>query len=500
MQLSVTKSTRNMKDITNRLGKIQKQSLIKALFVCIFLVHSFLTIRSVAPDGGAFITIASGILEGRLPYVAYFDHKPPGIYFTVAAIFAVIQSVLAVKVLVLFANISTAYVIFHIGNSFYSHEVGLYSSLLYLISSPLYSGHLILTEPFLALFGTLGLFYFCRSRSTNMFRDIFVAGIAIGISAQYKQTGLLYLGAIGLSMIWFCYRDRKLTRFITESVVLALGAALPFVLVTGVFYIEGGLSEYLELVYLIHLPGGSYAGDSLRRVVEGNFTNVMIFPLLWSLLLTGLFVIYRDRSPQHIVTILMVVVMVPSFAVRSYPHYYIQILPFVSLIAGISVEKFRCHCNYILEQPIIRVLFLSFILILSLPVGFHLATQSAITMKSQITFDQSIGDKIRQISSADDKMIVLTSDAKYYYFADREPPNKFIYYLPVNRDRFSTENLITKIQSKNIDLALIHSCRDYVQEVCTTIRSEYILAFERNGISVYSSDVNQTSGTASLSS
>ncbi len=99
--------------------------LILGIIIVIFGQFIILNKGEINTDEGVFYTIANGILNGKLPYLDYFDHKPPGIYYLIAFIFQLLgKTVIYARIGLLIINIFTAYIIFIIGKQLWDFRGG----------------------------------------------------------------------------------------------------------------------------------------------------------------------------------------------------------------------------------------------------------------------------------------------------------------------------------------------------------------------------------------
>ena len=109
--------------------KINFNYVFVILFLILFTLHILFLYKPISRDAGAYLTIASGILKGKLPYVDYFDHKPPGIYYCISFFLSIEKTIYAAKIGTMLFNITTALILFFIGKKFWNKEIGALSSI-----------------------------------------------------------------------------------------------------------------------------------------------------------------------------------------------------------------------------------------------------------------------------------------------------------------------------------------------------------------------------------
>jgi 4-amino-4-deoxy-L-arabinose transferase-like glycosyltransferase len=110
-------------------------------------------LQPLSEDEGVFLTIANQINKGFLPYVDYFDPKPPGIYYFFALVTGVVgNSLLFARLTIALINLATAYLLFKIGSKFLAKLQIFWLILIFGILCILYQGFYALTEPLMVFF------------------------------------------------------------------------------------------------------------------------------------------------------------------------------------------------------------------------------------------------------------------------------------------------------------------------------------------------------------
>lgn len=461
-------------------------SILINLLGALLVLHLVFLFARVEGDAGVFMTIGAGLLEGKLPYVDYVDHKPPGIYFLLATAFAFIRSVFSAKLLILGTNLATAAGVYRLSAQLINHRDGLIAAILFLAGSLVYSGPYVYTEQFVALFGLLALVVFLIAERSGHLRYHLIAGLLVGVSILFKQPGGAFLFGF-FAYFAFTFHEREVPRLLLDITAIILAAALPYVLVGAYFYTVDAFSQYLTWTFLVHITDGGYAANPFV-VIAGNLREISKFPFLWVFAVTGLGTIaHRETSRDlRIVAIVAVSSMTPLL-LRGWGHYYLQPLPFLAVIAAYGLRRSLESIRPITSEFEPRIAILALVLVLSVPsiqvVG--MATYSDV-VTDNVWDDQRLGAHIASQTQPDEPILTIGEQAKFYFFADREPMNHHLYYLNINRHLYSEPELIRTIAQKKVAYVIIRKpCGNYLPEVCDYIEVNYKLERVDGSLYIY---------------
>lgn len=475
---------RNVRSLSQK----HRERLLQILLFGTIIFNFLLIFRVAGRDAGAFLIIASGVNQGQIPYVDYIDHKPPGIYYFLAGVLSLNNSLLFAKLSILFTNLLTATLIVFISKRYYSYSTGIASAAVYLASIPIYQGTRILTEQFVALFGVImiGLLLLSEEDLTLSQSLIlrFLAGVSIGFAFLFKQTGVLF--TLGLAGYYIIEAPRRFVRGVLPA---AIGSLLPVIGAAAYFYHLDALSEAIHWVVQIHLPGGSYGSQGTLSVLLSQSSNLLSAGPLWILVVSSLIGLKTLRSKydhHYTAWVLPVIVTSPILLFRSYPHYWIQILPFAVVLGTLSVKQFGPPIMTVMRQQKTAPIILAAVLVLSVPVGAGVGTVTYATATNPIQDDYNVAQHIQNQSAPGDQILVLTAQPKYYYLSERSPPTNNIYYLGANRQQYSSEQLRQEIDSDPPPVVVIADCRLYISSVCDLVRERYDQNRSVSGVKVYS--------------
>jgi hypothetical protein len=278
-------------------------------------------------DAGRFHQMARMIVNGFEPYVSYIDPKPPLLFFTVA-LMDIISPAGSIDILLMtIINIICACLIWKIGWDDYGCLAGYTAGLLFLITSVFCEGYFLFSEQFAVLFLLIALI---SARHENFIG----AGMLVGLAAGFKQYALLAI--IPLLYLMRAQGDRRYHRLL-----------LPLVLVTGLMFgaLYAGYGTDVgnsALYYTFFIAPGYITGNvttfatyvpetPVAYAANVLFSIAIVIPVLIFALASAAHKGFRNHNETALG--LFILVLFSTLLIRQYLHYWILLMPFLSLLA-----------------------------------------------------------------------------------------------------------------------------------------------------------------------
>jgi 4-amino-4-deoxy-L-arabinose transferase-like glycosyltransferase len=384
---------------------------IVCLYAAIVLLSLYLILSiffiPLQQDEGVFLTIAQGLKNGLLPYLDFFDHKPPAIYFLFGFIAIFTENILVYKLLLITSHLASCMVIFLISKK--TNKSGYYPVFFYLIITLIFEGQKMIAEPFGALSLLLALYVYISAKKALGF---FLVGFLIGISILFKQTFIISAFAFLIYFIW----QKKYWK----TILFFAGSLLPVAAITIWLHTSGLLSAAYEQIILYNFK--YYPAEDIYKVI-GLLTPSFLYTLpIWVLFVYGAIVIFKYRNATNhswtrgfVIIFLLATLPLFSFLLRHYPHYWLQVTPFVALIAS----------SYLLFLGTrIKQLVIIFLIVTSTIFFFTNYKQNYLRYFAEIKLAQYIKEQNLPIY-AENQFVGM------YFLTDNNPPNKYLYITEV---------------------------------------------------------------------
>ena len=376
MTADFKKANREVIDGARDSRAITQKQLVLALagiFILNLLLRVFyIRYDFVNGDEGVRALTALRLLEGARLYVDVVTDKPPGTTFFYATVFAIFgRSMAAVHLAAAVWNFATSFVIYITGARLYGKKAGLWAALLFVYFSTNYLTQDVMaanTELLMALPYTAAFYLYSSTPSrARSWLLLFMAGAMAGAATLFKQVGvltLLFFALYELFAILMTHRSEETSRvkwFLKaspESIVRLLSAGLGFAAVIATFllwlYWNDALADFWRNVVVL---GGHYVEAVSADLWLGFFRRralgyVLFNITLWSLAawiaaraLAGFG--KRDQSNNDVMADLRVTLWAAISLLgvlaggRFFGHYFIQVLPALSLLAARGVLLLR---------------------------------------------------------------------------------------------------------------------------------------------------------------
>ena len=271
---------------------------------------------------------------------------------------------------------------------------------------------------------------------------LFASGLLFGIGALMKQPGLLFIPFGAIYIVWNDLNRRlSLNRMLLRILIFVTGAAVPLGVTSLILWYAGVFDkfwfwtinyawQYGSLVPLSQAPQIFF--PSANEVV---LTGWPVWILAGIGALTGLWDQRTRASILFLIGFLFfsALAVCPGFYFRT--HYFILVLPAVSLLAGAALSKF----TEILEGRLILIRFVPLLL-------FAVALSVPILLDKKIFFEVSpnqacgliypdnpflesvrIGAYMREHTEPGDTIAVLGSEPEIYFYSHRHSATGYIY-------------------------------------------------------------------------
>jgi len=429
-------------------GITKRVALILSLLVIglVILIRVRLLAVPLERDEGEYAYAGQLMLDGIPPYKLAYSMKFSGIYAAYALIMAVFgQTITGIHLGLLLVNSATVAVIFLLGRRLTDEIGGSVAAASYalLSVSPSVLGSAAHATHFVMLPVLAGTFLLLEP---HPMKRVLASGALFGIGLLMKQPACLFVlfGAIylfirhlgaGLGMKQAALRNLL---FITSAIV-PLTIACLLLWHAGVFNKFWFWTIDYAREYGTIVPAGQLSHFFVPNVQE------VIGPgwILWIVAGVGaLAALWDGRTRASIIFLLAflffsVLALSPGFYFRY--HYFIFVLPAVSLLAGVAISKWSdVLSNRMIAARFIPLLLFSAALALPIFKEKRFFFEASPVEACQIVYPQApfaesvrIAEYVRDHTSSQDVIAVLGSEPQIYFYAQRHSATGYIYTYPL---------------------------------------------------------------------
>ena len=425
--------------------------LLLLVIVFFFLLRFHLRTVPLERDEGEYAYAGQLILQGIPPYQLAYNMKLPGTYASYALILALFgQTPSGIHLGLALVNAATTVLIFWLGRRLFGLLGGFVAGASYalLSISPSVLGFAGHATHFVVLPAVAGTLLLLEAVESDRRRLLFWGGLLFGLAFVMKQPGVLFL-LFGGSYLLVTKLKRPVNwrELSWDANIFALGGLLPFA-VTCLVMLKTGL--FHRFWFWTFSYAKQYASEASINNGVDNFLRMLpkvvdSAALIWALAAIGLIILLWDkRARAHALFVCSFLLfsflaVCPDLYFRE--HYFILLLPAVSLLVGLAVssatDSLVLRRSGILKAMPIFLFFGAF--------GFSLFQQRQVLFElDPFAVGQSIygggnpfpealriADYVRSHTSKDARIAVIGSEPEIYFYSERHSATGYIYMYPL---------------------------------------------------------------------
>ena len=412
-------------------------------------------------DEGGFAYIGRLILNGELPYRDAYDFKPPGLYITYALIMSLLgDTTEGIHLGLLIVNVASVILLFFISQKVSNTYCAIFSSASYAILSLSSSvvGFAAHATHFVILYALLAALLFLRASEKDGLSIFFWSGLVGGCAFLMKQPGICFsvLPVACLVVYEILGRAYDFKKFVIRVGILLVGIIIPFGATVLIMLLLGIFDHYWFWNFKY---GGLFAEKiNLRYVIPifiSNFQHAVNgFYLLWALAGLGFIALISQRgfdsNKIFINCFLFLSIIAVNIGFHFREHYFIMILPALSLLVGICLYRLKTFIETKFKQSFLKIIPVGIFLVCA---GIGIFEQksyffpSDFVELSRLTYGRNpfpesleIANFIKSRTSRQDKIAVIGSEPQIYFYSERKAATKFLFtYFFMENHSYSLE-------------------------------------------------------------
>jgi 4-amino-4-deoxy-L-arabinose transferase-like glycosyltransferase len=396
-------------------------------------------------DEGEYAYAGQLILQGVPPYTLAYNMKFPGTYAAYAAIMSIFgQTITGIHLGLLLINAATILLIFLLGRQLVNSVVGLAAGMSYAVLSVSpsvlgFAGHATHFVLLPALGGTLLLL---KAADRQSFGSLFASGMLFGLGVLMKQPAVFFalFGAI------YLVSNNLRRRFPPEKIFLrtlifSAGVILPLGITCLLFWRIGVFDRFwFWTIDYARQYGSLVPFSQAPRIFFYSAKEVLVssWPI-WTLAGTGLVAGLWELRTRPIAVFLLAflffsaLALCPGFYFRL--HYFILVLPAVSLLAGVAISRLSdLSVDRLIVARFIPILILGFALAWPILAERKFFFEAPPAEASRIIYPESpfpesirIAEYLREHTTQNDTIAVLGSEPQIYFYSDRHSATGYVY-------------------------------------------------------------------------
>ena len=386
-------------------------------------------------DSGYYLYIGQQILQGKIPYLDFWESKPPGIFYINAFGLLLGRGTRwGVWALELASILASAAIGFAVIRRRYGFFPALFGAIAWLwgIQGVLQGGNL--TEEYALPFNFAAILFFVFAIESPQKRLYpFLIGITFAGSFLLRANNTGVQVALVLAWILYALLQREHRPLIFRLLWSGLGVL--FVLgPTALFLLwQGSLAEMIDAALLFNFYLSEGGKDLLAGLVAGfGFIGVPAGFALLGYLLLAILAPKRDLWTLFLLILFPLEVVLSSLSGRGYPHYYITWMPVLALLSAHLLAGLPGLCAALDARrawAVFGILVVAIVLLSTPLAGMAASLRQVATDRQQgIEMDDRVAAYLRKNTEAEDSVLVWGGRLVYNYMSRRESPSSVLFY------------------------------------------------------------------------
>jgi 4-amino-4-deoxy-L-arabinose transferase-like glycosyltransferase len=416
------------------LGLFQRNQWVLLVYLTVTIALRFFTFfpSVINHDESTYMVVARDIFQGdKVLYRDIVDTKPPGIFI----LFGLIQKITGHSIgffrvfTALFVGF-TAYFIMLLSLKWHGYRNSAIASgfiYIFFISTWQFFGMSPNTELFFSFFNALGFFLLLHKRN-YMF---FLGGLAFGIGFIIKYSNLFDFLPVVFYVVVFCgLRKYKWYAAFFKLIISGLGFLIPFLVTNFYFYVTGNFEHYRFIAYEVPLKysaGADWFGV-LDRLVD---FHVLFLPAIFFFY----FILFRQNKDLRVIKLFVLIWLAFVFYSilllgNTFPHYFIQFMLPMSLLAGLFFDtpiKYPGFLGHIFTtRNGIIVLCLFFLVKMAADYNDYYRKKD---------YAREVSDYLNERLTAADKIYTGNYHHIIYFLTGKESPTPYVHWTLIYYER-----------------------------------------------------------------
>jgi len=429
-------------------------SIIMFCMVCVTFIYSRLRFMDIPldRDEGSYLYMGFCFFKGYIPYVDFYEIKPPGI-FLIYGLFHLIfgYSNFLLHLGLLLTQLCTAWLIYRVVVSlFHQAEQGLLAASIYFVFNlyPNFMSFGILSEHFFVLFLLLSMDFLIKTNLQQGYKNIFLSGLFFGVAAMIRQHAIFFVVPM---LVFILYLTRKNNKIWHKNLLYFIfGSIFTVFLLIGYVSLRGGFDEMIYWVYthpsekyitrVTWAEGQKYLYNYINHLFIEKHYPMLVF-LGFGLILCVKDLLSKEHGWKNLVILLFFIgaVMTVFPGNRFYGHYWLMLFPFLAIVAGRSLVQISHKGYRLLTVVCAMVLFINQFYLngdLYFKIPADRIYQRLYKDNPNYSLKKITGQLKRKLKK-EDKIFVFGSEPQVYYETKKilALPHVFIGFLNMPSDK-----------------------------------------------------------------
>lgn len=387
-------------------------------------------------DEGWYATIGQQILRGGIPYLDGIDQKPPGVFYVYAFAIALFgKTIESIRIFTALYATGTLLSVYWLARYLSGPVAGIGAAALFALysSAPLVQGSSSNSEVIMCLPLVLSVCFFVVAADRRKQRFLAASGLCAGLALLVKTVAAPYVALLlCASLLLDCTGKGLRGRLLDAAVFVAPMLSLAL-LTVAYFAWHGAIAELIHwniTVPFRYSKGSRIQGPDVSEVLRYLRPELLLPAVL--AIPTALWLLFAGKGLNERVVALLLPAAWLGVALpgKYFPHYFIQLYPFLSVLAGIGIALVAARRSTPARVLLVAVCGACFFYYAAKEYEFFFVytPQEVSMIKYGAVFRDSVqvADYLKARTGPDDYIFQWGFEPELYFYTDRRPPLAFI--------------------------------------------------------------------------
>ncbi len=428
--------------------------LLFVLLIIMYGIRSNFLMIPFERDEGIYSYFGKLVLEGKIPYVDFYEVKFPGLFYFYGMMIGIFgDTVKGIHTGFMYLNLLTIVFIYFSARNLFNPIAGIVSAITFAFVSltPNLSGFTVQAEHGVAFFTAWGILYYSIARNSGKIRHYFFMGLAMGAAVMVKTSGvfLAFWGALVIVSDSIFTKPRQFKRFLKSIIPYSMGG---ITIIGAIFLLMVMKNSFKEMMFWAYEHPKQYVSNMpfeegvkyfkyTRDAIIQNHKVFWVHAFLSVVLCLLKPIPIKVKIMGISLLAFSFLTIVPGF--YFYGHYWIQTVPGLSIAAGLTCYSLIAVLQNLfnLQHPRYKYIYLAIFILLTFNhvSGFksyyyhpnYERVLRAVYGNNPFPESMEIANFINANSKPEDNIVLIGSEPQIYFYTKKKSPSRHAYFTSI---------------------------------------------------------------------
>lgn len=326
---------------------LKEHAALLVLWIAYFLIRLQFFEAPMERDEGIYAYFGQLMLDGKTPYIDFYEHRLPGIFYVYAVMVFLFGTFKGLALGITLLNLVSIGFVYALARDWWGKPAGIWAaaSLAVLSISPEISGFTRQSEHIVVFFMLWGFWLLAQALKSNRWGRFVAAGVLICLSMLTKPNGVFFIVAGGLWIVLFYYLKKEYKNLFKFASIYSVAVFATFGLLLLLMVKNGTVDEMFYWSVTFAADYSTYISFSDGLVYFKIYWDALAEYYWWLFILSGLgllAIFFAKPTEQEnkgfkiaatwLFFLFSFLTITPGY--RFYGHYWLMWAPGIAFAVG----------------------------------------------------------------------------------------------------------------------------------------------------------------------